>query len=592
VNGRLKPGIGLAQAQADLNGIANSLQKAYPQIDGNLRVKVETQLQYQTEFSPPRTAFVIMLGLLSICVLLVACANVAGLLLSRSRARAREIAVRLALGAGRGSLVRQLLTENLLVAIGGGAVGLGFAYGIVRFFGAIPLPSDLPLKFDVQLDHRALLFTVGASILSSFLFGLIPALRATRPDLIPALKAKDAVISKPSRLWGRDLLVGGQIALSFVLLIVSAVLVEGFRADLIRGPGFRIEHLFLMSMNTSVTRYSATQQDQFYKELLDQTRLAPGVKSAALASAVPLAMGGATIGVVPEGYQLNRGQEAITVFDNVVTDGYFETMGIPIVDGRSLLESDKATTPAVAVVNEQFAKHYWPNQSALGKRFQLHNAAGRLVAIVGIAKTTKYLSISESPMDFVYLPFAQNPQAQMSLVAESKSLDATVLSPVLRRVVQGIDRDVPIFDARSMKDIYDNRAVTAPNIISEIVAALGFMGLILALVGLYGLVAYSVSRRTREIGIRMAIGADRLSVMAMVLKQGLTLGLAGVAVGLAIGVFVCKLIGSIASLSVGDPSILLFTTVSVLLVLTTMGATYLPARRASCIDPMRALHEE
>jgi predicted permease len=410
--------------------------------------------------------------------------------------------------------------------------------------------------------------------------------------LIPALKAKDAVISKPSRLWGRDLLVGGQIALSFVLLIVSAVLVEGFRADLIRGPGFRIEHLFLMSMNTSVTRYSATQQDQFYKELLDQTRLAPGVKSAALASAVPLAMGGATIGVVPEGYQLNRGQEAITVFDNVVTDGYFETMGIPIVDGRSLLESDKATTPAVAVVNEQFAKHYWPNQSALGKRFQLHNAAGRLVAIVGIAKTTKYLSISESPMDFVYLPFAQNPQAQMSLVAESKSLDATVLSPVLRRVVQGIDRDVPIFDARSMKDIYDNRAVTAPNIISEIVAALGFMGLILALVGLYGLVTYSVSRRTREIGIRMAIGADRLSVMAMVLKQGLTLGLAGVAVGLAIGVFVCKLIGSIASLSVGDPSILLFTTVSVVLVLTTMGATYLPARRASCIDPMRALHEE
>jgi len=592
VNGRLKPGIGVARAQADLSAIASSLQKAYPQVDGNLRVKVETQLQYQTEFSPPRTAFLIMLGLLSICVLLVACANVAGLLLSRSSARAREIAVRLAIGAGRSSLVRQLLVENLLLAIGGGTAGLGLAYAIVKFFSTIPLPSDLPLKFDFQLDNRVLLFTACASILSTFLFGLAPALRTTRPDLVPALKATDAVTSKPGRLWGRNLLVAGQIALSLVLLIVSAVLVEGFRADLIRGPGFRIEHLFLTSLNTSLTRYTGAQRDQFYKDLLDRTRLAPDVKSAALASAVPIAIGGNTIGVVPEGYQLRRGQEAITVFDNVVSDGYFETMAIPVVQGRGLLESDNENAPAVAVVNEQFAGHYWPNQSALGKRFRLRNATGKLVEIIGIAKTTKYLSISESPLDFVYLPFAQNQQAQMSLVAESKSLDARVLAPVLRRVIRSIDRNMPIFDARSMKDIYANRAVTSSNIVSEIVAALGLMGLILAVVGLYGLLAYSVNRRTREIGIRMAIGADRLSVLAMVLRQGLTLGLAGVAAGLVIGVFACRAIGSIAFLHLGQPGILPFATVSLLLVLTTMGATYLPARRASRIDPMRALREE
>ncbi|MBV9669596.1 MAG: ABC transporter permease, partial [Acidobacteriales bacterium] len=444
VNGRLKPGIGLAQAQADLNAIVSSLQKAYPQIDGNLRVKVETQLQYQTEFSPPRTAFILMLGLLSICVLLVACANVAGLLLSRSTARAREIAVRLAIGAGRGSLVRQLLVENLLLAIGGGVAGLALAYAIVRFFNTIPVPSDLPLRFGVQLDHRVLLFTACAAILSTFLFGLAPALRATHPDLVPALKATDAVTSRPGRLWGRNLLVGGQIAISLALLIVSAVFVEGFRADLIRGPGFRIEHLFVTSLNTSLTRYTDAQTEQFYKRLLDKTRLAADVKSAVLASAVPIAIGAGTIGVVPEGYQLKAGQEAITVFDNVVSDGYFESMGIPVVRGRSLLETDNEKAPGVAVVNEQFARHYWPNQSALGKRFRLRNATGKLVEIVGIAKTTKYLAISEPALDFVYLPFAQNRQPQMSLIAESKSPDARVLAPVLRGVIQSIDRNMPI----------------------------------------------------------------------------------------------------------------------------------------------------
>jgi macrolide transport system ATP-binding/permease protein len=595
MKGRLKPGVSIAQAQADIGGITNVLQKTYPQIDGNLRVKVESQLQFQTEFSPPRTAFVVMLLLLSVCVLLVACANVAGLLLSRAGARAREIAVRLAIGAGRGPLIRLLLIENLLLAIGGGIAGLGVAYTAVRLWNSLPMPTDLPIDLGVHLDRRVLMFTAGVSILSTFLFGLAPALRTTKPDLVPALKATDGVSSssrKRGRLWGRNLLVGGQVALSLVLLIVSAVVVEGFRADLDRGPGFRIDRLFLTSLNTSLVRYTDSETQQFYKRLLDKTRVAPDVESAALASSVPLAIGGALVGVVPEGYQLKRGQEAISVFDNIVSDGYFETMRIPINRGRTFLESDLANTPAVAVVNEQFAEHFWPGRSPLGKRFRLRNAGGKSVEVVGVAKMTKYLSVSEAPLDFVYLPFTQNQQSQMTLIAKSKSPDPTVLKPVVRRVIQEIDRNMPVFDTRSMKDIYENRVVKTSNVINEIVAALGVMGLILAVIGLYGLIAYSVSRRTREIGIRMAIGADRPIVLGMVLRQGLTLGLAGIAVGLPIGILACRAINSIQFLRLGRVGVLPFLAVSVLLLLTTAGATYLPAQRASRVDPMRALREE
>ncbi len=595
LKGRLRSGVSIAQAQADIGSIANSLQQIYPQIDGNLRVKVESQLQFQTEFFPARTAFIVMLVLLSICVLLVACANVAGLLLSRAGARAREIAVRLAIGAGRAPLVRLLLIENMLLAVGGGMAGLGVASLGVRLWNSLPVPSDLPFTSGIELDQRVLLFTAVVSVLSTFLFGLAPALRATRPDLVPALKATDGVNSrsrKRARLWGRNLLVAGQVALSLVLLIVSAVLVAGFRADLDRGPGFRMDRLFLTSIDPSLVRYTDSQRELFYKRLLDKTRLAPDVESAALAASVNLAIGAATIGVVPEGFQLKGGQEAISVFHSIVSDGFFETMGIPIVQGRSFLESDQASTPAVAIVNEQFAQHYWPNQSPLGKRFRLRNATGKPVEIVGVAKTTNYISLSEAPLDFVYLPFTQNQQSQMTLVAKSKSPDTTALKPVIRRVIQEIDRNMPVFDVRSMLDIYENRAVKASNIIDETVAALGMMGLILAVVGLYGLVAYSVSRRTREIGIRMAIGADRPNVLRLVLKQGLTIGLAGIAVGLPIGILACRAINSIAFLRLGYVGVLPFAVVSLLLLFTTAGATYLPARRASRIDPMRALRDE
>ncbi|MFZ0594593.1 MAG: ABC transporter permease [Bryobacteraceae bacterium] len=592
VKGRLKPGVGVAQAQADLAAIAAELQRTYPQTNRNQRVTVQSELELRIAQNPPNTALVAMLVLLALCVLIVACANVMGLLLSRARARSREIAIRLAIGAGRWPLVRQLLLESALLALSGGLLGIAIAYGGARYFSGIPIPSDLPIVFSIDVDRRVLLFTLVVSLLSTLLFGLAPALQITRPNLVTALKAADADSSGKRRLWGRNLIVVGQVALSLVLLIVSAILVRGFQSELEQGPGYRTDRLFLTSFDTQLVHYSNDQTKQFYKQLLDRTRSAPGVQSVALTSVVPM-FGGDGINVVPEGYQLPRGQQTVMVFNAYVSDGYFQTMGIPILRGRGFLNTDQAKTPPIVVVNEQFAKHYWPKGDAVGKRIHLRSATGPLAQVVGIAKTSKYFWIAEAPIEFMYVPYTQDERTSMIMVAESVAPDAATLAPVLRNVVRSLDANMPVFDVRTMKDLYTQRAVKTPNMIADSVAGLGVMGLVLSMVGLYGLIAYSISRRTREIGIRMAIGADRQRVLGMVLKQGLTLGAIGVAIGLVFSFFVCRLITSamfIASFSHTDWS--MFPVISLPLLLIVVLATYAPARRASLIDPMKALREE
>jgi len=301
IKGRLRPGVTLAQSNTDVDAIVAQLQRTFPDTNRNQHLVVQTELHFRFVQNPPNAALVIMLGLLALCVLAVACANVAGLLLSRASGRTREIAIRLAIGAGRGSLIRQLLLENLLLAIGGGLAGIVIAYGGARFFGNVPIPTDLPVVLNVTVDQRVLLFTLAISLLSTFLFGLTPALRVTRPDLVSSLKARDGENDGRRRVWGRNLIVAGQVALSLVLLIVSAVLLQGFSDQLMQGPGFRTDHLYLTSMDTQVAHYSDDQTRLFYKNLLDRARAAPGVKSATLTNAVPL-IGGDTVAIVPEGY--------------------------------------------------------------------------------------------------------------------------------------------------------------------------------------------------------------------------------------------------------------------------------------------------
>ena len=592
VKGRLKPGVTLDQARADIAALASELEKLHKQADPDQRLKVETEWELRVAQGPSVWPMTIMLNVLGIAVLLVACANVAGVLLSRARARTREIAVRLAIGAGRGALVRQLLLECLLIAIAGGVGGALVADVIADYWRRTPVPFDMPVVFDMSVNHRVLLFTLAVAVVSTLLFGLAPALRVTRPDLVPALKAADADSAGKHRFWGRNLIVSGQVALSLVLLAIAAVMVQGFRYNMNQGPGFRVDHIFLTSFDTELARYSSEQTRRFYDNLLERSRSAAGVRSAALTSAVPMAMG-SDIAVVPEGMALKSADQALGSFGAYISDGYFRTMNIRILRGRDFAESDRENAPLVAIVNEHMARKYWPNGDALGKHLHLGTATGPLMGIVGIARMSKYLWTSEPPLDFVYLPFRQHRLAQMSLVAESAAPDGGAIAPIVRAVVRGLDPDMPVFDVRTMRDFYEQRIVSTGNRITDTVTSLGLMGAVLAMVGLYGLVAYSVSRRTREIGIRMAIGADRRKVVWMVLGQGLKLGAAGVAVGLVLSFFACRLAMSALWFEPHEAvNPLLLGALPLLFLAVVALATWAPARRASLVDPMRSLRDE
>ena len=593
VKGRLKPGVSMAQAQAELTPLARNLQRTYPDTNKNQDMVVRTELQTRIDQDPIDAALSAMLLMLSAAVLLVACINVASLLTSRAPARAKEMALRLAIGAGRTRLVRQLITESLLVALAGGVLGVGVGYLGVMAFRQIQIPTDLPITLSFQLNPRVLLFSLMVAVFSVLLFGLIPALQTTRVDLASAMKTGDTAASGRRRLWGRGFLVGCQVAVSLVLLTISVFMYHGFRRELASNQGFRKDHLLMMSFDPSLVHYSDAQTQQFYKQLVERTRSAPGVRAVALASSVPMSPEADAAAVVPEGYQFPTGKDNATVFANRVDENFFETMRVSLVRGRGFRETDSSDTPRVAVVNEQFAQHYWPGQDALGKRLRVQDAKNPnspWVQIVGITKTGKYLWIAEPPTEFLYLPYRQNPKSRMVLVSESAGESAGIAAP-LREVVRALDVNQPIFNVRTMEQFYDMRVVSSGNTIMEIVAGMGLMGMVLAMIGLYGLGAYAVSRRTREIGIRMAIGASRPAVLQMTLLRGLTPALYGLAAGLIASVFVERLLKVVFPTQTQTDIAAYLLVVPVLLAITMLAA-YIPARRASRVDPMQALRHE
>jgi predicted permease len=591
IKGRLKPGVTIAQARAELAAIARNLERAYPDTNRNRGVAVRTELESRIQQSPPDAMLVAMISVLAIAVLMVACANVAGLLTSRAPVRAREIALRLAIGAGRRRLIRQLLTESLLLAVAGGIAGLGLGYAGVLFFRRLQLPTDLPLKLSIELNQRALLFSLAIAMASAIVFGLAPAIQTTRTNLVNALRSSTSDLPGRRRLWGRNLLVAGQVAISLVLLTVATFLYRGFQHELGQGAGFRTDHLLMMSFDPSLVHYSESQTQQFLRQVVERARSTTGVKSVALTFSVPFGnqQDGATI--LPEGFQFPAGKENVNVFANTVDENYFDTAGIRILRGRGFRVTDTASSPRVAVVNEEFAKRYWPGKDPIGKRFRLDDRNGPWVEIVGVARTVKYLWIAEPPTEFLYLPLSQHPQRQMTLLAESID-DPSSLTAPLREVIHGLDANQPIFNIRTMEEFYRMRAVNTPNMIIQTVGGLGVMGLVLAIVGLYGLVAYAASRRTREIGIRMAIGAQRNTVLGMVMRQGLILALAGIGVGLMVSFGAERVLNSMFGGTSSDIDFVTYLLVAPALLAVTMLAAYIPARRASRVDPMRALRYE
>jgi len=600
LKGRLNSGVSMQAAQTELTVIAKDLERAYPDTNKNRGLIVRTELQARMDSDPPDATLIAMLTTLALAVLLVACANVAGLMTSRSPARAKEMALRLAIGAGRMRLVRQLLTESLLIALGGGVLGLAVGYAGMMLFRQIEIPTDLPIRLAFEMDRRALLVSLAVSVVSAVLFGVVPAIQAARTDLNAVMKASESTAPGTRRRWGRTVLVGGQVAISVILLTLATFMYGGFRTQLIAGPGYRTDHLLIMRFDPSLVRYSEEQSRQFFQKLADGARAVPGVRRIALTSSIPMlndTLG--TSAVVPEGFQFPAGKDNANVFSASVDEHYFDAMGIALLSGRNFRENDAASAPRVAVVNEQFVKHYWPGQDPIGKRFQIDdglrgtaNGSARVwVEIVGLAKMSKYIFVAEPPTDFVYFPYRQQPPQPMAMLAQSAG-DPTELTAPLREVVQGLDSNLPIFTVRTMEEVYRMRAISVFNIIIGTVGAMGFMGLGLAIVGLYGLLAYAVSRRTKEIGIRMAIGATRSTVLRMVLRQAFVLTLVGLAIGLIASVGVDRLLQ--AAFPSGDngfhPMALIIVTPFVIAV--TFLAAYIPARRASRLDPMKALRYE
>jgi predicted permease len=592
IKGRLKPGVSMERTQAELDVIAKDLEHTYPDTNRNRGLIVRTELQTRLAQSPPDAMLIAMLTTLAAAVLFVACANVAGLLTSRAPARAKEMALRVAVGAGRGQLITQLLTESVLIAVGGGVLGLAVGYGAVTVFRQIQLPTDLPIALTFQLDRRAMLFSLVVAGLSAILFGLAPAIQSSRADLAMVMRAGESRTGGRRR-WGRSLLVGGQVATSVVLLVMATFMYRGFMKQVNDGPGYRTDHLLLMSLDPSLAHYEAEDSRRFFLQLAERARSIPGVKSVALASTVPMAtegIGGAN--VVPEGFQLPAGKESLALFSARVDEHYFSTLQIPIVRGRGFSELDSPDAPRVAVVNEEYVRQYLAGQDPIGKRFELRDrGASTWIEIVGVARTAKYLWLGEPPTEFVYLPYRQHLRSDMVLLTEAAGDPASLVAP-LREVIQGLDRTLPIYNVRTMEEFYQMRTITIFNVIIGIVGAMGLMGLGLAIVGLYGLVSYATTRRTKEIGIRMAIGAGRTTVMRMVLRQGLVLAVIGLAIGLLAGFGAERLLQ--AAFPSGDTRIefMAYVMVAPVVLAATFIAAYLPAHRAARLDPMKALRYE
>jgi predicted permease len=592
IKGRLKAGVSQASAQSELDALAASFEREHPDTNKNRGLVIRTELQARIAQSPPDAMLVGMLSTLALLVLFVACANVAGLLTSRAPARAREIALRLAIGAGRGRLVRQLITESLLMAIVGGVLGLGVGYAGMTLFRQIELPTDLPVMLSFQMDQRALGFSLIVATVSAVLFGLMPALQATRADLTAIIKASDAVAPGKRRRWGRAILVGGQVAVSVVVLVVAMFIYNGFRQELAKGPGYRIDHLLMMSFDPTLVRYSQPQAQRFFEQVAERARALPGVLNATLTTSIPMSNDSiSTETIVPEGYQFPPGRDRVTVLSSTIDERYFDTMSIPLVQGRNFRETDTPDVPQVAIVNQRLARQYWPNQDPLGKRLQVGNEQKTWVQVVGVASDSKYLFIAEGPTDFIYLPYRQKQAERMILVTQSAGDPAGLVAP-LRQVVHDLDANQPIFNVRTMEAFYRMRAISIFNVLVTIVGSMGLMGLGLAIVGLYGLVAYSATRRTREIGIRLAIGANRANVLRMVLRQGAVLALAGLVLGLVASAGAGQLLAAAFPSDDNSLDYAALLIVAAIVIAVTFVAAYVPARRASRIQPMQALRYE
>jgi putative ABC transport system permease protein len=590
---RLKPGVSVAQAQADMNAVMHRISVDHPEetMEGKMGVVV---VPVRDEFVGTARGSLIVLLVAVAFVLLIACANVAGLLLARAVARRKEIALRLALGAGRPRVIRQLLTESLLLAVAAGVLGSLLAYASFTFLQGL-VPEQMALATSLKLDVRILVFTIAVSIVTGIIFGLVPALQSANFDLNDALKQSSGRVTSTGRL--RSAMIVFEVALSIVLLVGAGLLIQTLFQLFRQYSMLEPEKILTMRTILPLEKYKEPQRrDNYYQQVLQRVEHLPGVTAAGYSTSIPLAWKGGTSGFYPEGLKAPLPGMAYDANHREVSTNYLKTMNIPLRHGRYFESSDNAQSVPVAIINETMARQYWPGENALGRRFKVGDPdepGKQWKEIVGIVADVRQMGLDEPTKAEMYLPYQQItdwPGYVPRDLAIRTTGDTSSLAGAVRQIIREVDPDQPVSNVATMAEVLGTEAAQRR---MGMIMLVGFasLALLLASLGIYGVLAYFVTQHTNEIGVRQALGATPRNILMLVLKKGMGLTLVGVAIGLVASFALTRLMSSLLfGVTASDP--LTFVTVPLVLVMVAFLACYIPARRATKVDPLVALRYE
>jgi putative ABC transport system permease protein len=588
--GRLKPGVNLTQAEASLKPLASALEKEYPTDNAGRSVTLTPLANAAVganTYDQVSLAGGLMMGVVGL-VLLIACVNLANLLLAQAAKREREMSLRAALGASRWRLLQQMLTESLMLSVLGGAAGLLVAYWGRNVLWSFRPPFLEPGSVNLGFDASVLIFTAGISLLTGLLFGLAPAFKVARADLAEALKTggRGETLGFLRNRF-RSLLIVAEMALALVALVGAGLFVRSMQQAQRLNPGFESKNLFVFNFDLGAAHYDQNHGEQYFRDAVERAQSVPGVVRATVASNAPLG-GGFARTVFPEGEPQIPGKHGMLINTDGVTPGFFDALRIPFLSGRDFSDLDREKTLQAAIVNEAMAKHFWPGQDAIGKRFSFYGDP-KLIQIVGVVANTTQFAIGEMPQPEVYQPMTQAYSPQATLQVRTAGDPRTALASV-REQVQNLDKNLALTNIFTIGEILD-QGLWAPRMAAALLSLFGFIALVLAGVGIYGVMAYSVAQRTREVGIRLALGAQPGDVLRLVIGQGMILAGAGIAVGLLAALGVARLFSSLL-FGVGTADPLTFGGVALLMALSALAACYFPARRAMRVDPIVALRYE
>ncbi len=585
--GRLKPGVSRAQAQSALESITLQLAQEYPGENEGRGVRLMTPGLFIPEIRDSVISFAaILMGVVGL-VLLLACVNLANLLLARATERRKELAIRLAVGAGRGRIVRQLVTESVTLSLAGGLCGVLLAMWINGLVSSIKLPTDIALVFDLRIDWRVVVFAFAVSLATGVLFSLLPALQSSKPDLVPALK-DDAAMAGFRRSHLRNGLVVLQVVLSFVLLVCAGLVVRSLQVAQRTRPGFTTENAVALSFDVGLQGYDEAKGRSFQRLVVERAQAVAGVRSVALTSTVPLTLDYSYTSIYVEGQSTTGVSNLPLAVPNFISPNYFQTMEIPL-RGRDFNERDSKEESRVAIVNETFARRFLPGRDAIGHRFNFKGPDQPFWEIIGVAADGKYNSLGEDPKAAFYRPLLRDYSTNATLVARTTGDPHGVLT-ALRREVQNLDPTLPLYNVETLTEHMDVPLFPV-RMAATVLGSFGLLAIVLAAIGIYGVMSYVVAGRTREIGVRIALGAARWDVLRLIVGQGMALALIGLAIGLAVAFLAARLLAKLLyGVSPVDP--LTFAGVWLLLALVAALACFIPARRATKVDPLVALRYE